>query len=120
MLLGWLLRGRRAARRADALVRRVLSESERNELRKQGFLEVRSQLVQGRKYRISAGDAPVASLEPDGRVLYFCLQPATPIPRKELVVVHKLLLEADEAAYRQRANRVGRAMGRGFGRRLLG
>jgi hypothetical protein len=35
-------------------------------------------------------------------------------------VIHKLLLEADEAAYWAKANRVGRAMGRGFGRRLLG
>jgi hypothetical protein len=119
VLLGWLRRSRHAARRADALVRRVLSDAEQAELHKQGFLELASQTVPGRKYRIPAGDAPVASLEPDGRVVYLCLQPVRPIPRKELVLVHKLLLEADEAGYWQRANRVGRAMGRGFGRRLL-
>jgi hypothetical protein len=30
------------------------------------------------------------------------------------------MLEGAEAEYWQQANRVGRAMGRGFGRRLLG
>jgi hypothetical protein len=98
----------------------VLSDAEYAELRKQGFVEVASQLVGGRKYRIPANGSPVAVLEPNGRVVYLCLQPESPIPRKELVVVHKLLLEADEAGYWQRANRVGRAMGRGFGRCLLG
>jgi hypothetical protein len=119
VLFSWALRGRRAAQHADALVRRLLSDAEQAELRTQGFFEVASQMVPGRKYRIPAGSAPVASLEPDGRVVYLCLQPACPLPRKELVVVHKLLLEADEAGYWQHANRVGRAMGRGFGRSLL-
>jgi len=35
------------------------------------------------------------------------------------VVVQKLLLEGAEEEYWRRANRVGRALGRGFGRRLL-
>lgn len=89
-------------------------------LRRTGFLEIRSQLVQGRRYRIPPRGAPIASLEPDGRVIYLCLQPETPVPREELVVLHKLMLEAAEASYWERANQVGRPMGRGFGRRLLG
>ena len=59
-------------------------------------------------------------LEPDGRLVYLCLQPAQPVPRRELLVIQKLLLEGDEEAFWQQANRVGRALGRGFGRRLLG
>lgn len=119
MLLGWLRR-RRAGERAEALVGRVLSEEDRARLRRDGFLEVPSQLVRGRRYRIPAGGSPVAVLEPDGRVGYLCLQPESDIPRAELVVIHKLLLEGAEADYWQRANRVGRPMGRGAGRRLLG
>ena len=119
MLFAWL-RERAAARRADALVRRMLSDDERLSLRRTGFLEMPSRLVRGRKYRIPVGASPVAVLEPDGRVVYLCLQPESAVPRSELVVIHELLLEAAEAEYWQRANRVGRPMGRGFGRRLLG
>jgi hypothetical protein len=116
----WLFRRTDAGRRAEALVRRVLSDAERAQLRRDGFLEIRSGLVAGRRYRIPRRGSPVASLEPDGRVVYLCLQPSTPVAESELIVVHKLLLEGAEADYWQRANRVGRAMGRGFGRRLLG
>jgi hypothetical protein len=113
-------RGRDAARRADALVRRVLSPQEYADLRRQGFFEIPSRIAPGRVYSIPLRGSPVAVLEPDGRLVYLCLQPVEPIPARELVVIDKLLLEADEAAYWQRANRVGRAIGRGFGRGLLG
>ena len=111
---------RRASRRAEDLVRHVLSDREYAQLRRESFLEVRSRRVPGRRYRIPAGGSPVAALEPDGRLLYLCLQPALPVPRQELLVIQKLLLEGDEDAFWQRANRVGRALGRGIGRRLLG
>jgi hypothetical protein len=114
----WTAR-REVKRRAQALVRQVLSEREYAELRREGFLQVASQAHPGRTYRIPAGGSPVAALEPDGRVVYLCLQPAEPIPREEIVVVQKLLLEGAEEEYWRRANRVGRALGRGFGRRLL-
>jgi hypothetical protein len=119
LLAAWL-KQRQASRRADAVVRSILSEAERLQLRQTGFLEVRSRLVPGRKYRIPASGSPVATLEPNGRVIYLCLQPESEIPRGELVVLHKLMLEGAEAEYWQQANRVGRAMGRGPGRRLLG
>jgi hypothetical protein len=110
---------REVRRRARALVRQVLSEREYAELRREGFVQVASRAHPGRTYRIPAGGSPVAALEPDGRVVYLCLQPAEPIPREEIVVVQKLLLEGAEDEYWRRANRVGRALGRGFGRRLL-
>jgi hypothetical protein len=110
---------REVRRRAQALVRQVLSEGEYAELRREGFLQLPSRSQPGRVYRIPAGGSPVAALEPDGRVVYLCLQPAEPIPREELVVVQKVLLEGAEEEYWRRANRVGRALGRGFGRRLL-
>jgi hypothetical protein len=119
MLREWL-RQRQASRRAEVVARRVLSDNERLELRHTGFLEVASGLAPGRRYRIPPSGSPVAVLEPDGRVVYLCLQPEAPVPRPELVVLHKLMLEAAEAEYWQHANRVGRPMGRGPGRRLLG
>lgn len=119
-MFDWLFRGRRVARRAEALVRRVLTPEESAQLQRDGFLEVRSSRVEGRRYRVPRrGGAPVAVLEPDGRVLYLCLQPATPVAEPELVLLHKLMLEGAEDEYWRRANRVGRIMGRGFGRRLL-
>ena len=39
-MLDWIRRRREAAHRADALVQRVLSEAERAQLRRNGFLEV--------------------------------------------------------------------------------
>ena len=119
MFLGWIRRRRIANRRAEALVRQLLTDDERTQLRREGFLEVRSQEVSGRTYRIPRRGAPVAVLEPDGHVKYLCLQPETPVAPPELVVVHKLMLEGAEREYWQKANRVGRPMGRGFGRRLL-
>src|SRR5262252_224981 len=119
MFLGWLRRRRMAARRAEALVRHILSEAEHAQLRRDGFLEVRSPSVSGRRYRIPRRGAPVAVLEPSGRVVYLCLQPDAPVAPEELLLVHKLLLEGAEDEYWQRANRVGRPMGRGVGRRLL-
>jgi hypothetical protein len=117
--LAWLRRRHEAKRRAEALVRRVLSETEQVQMRREGFLEVPSQIVSGRMYRIPRRGSPVAVLEPDGHVKYLCLQPETPVAGPELVVVHKLLLEGAERDYWRRANRVGRPMGGGFGRRLL-
>jgi hypothetical protein len=111
---------RQASRRADLLVRQVLSASEFAQLRREGFIEVPSRISPGRRYWIPAGGSPVAALEPDGRLVYLCLQPAQPVPRQELVVIHKLLLEGAEDEFWRRANQVGRALGRGFGRRLLG
>jgi hypothetical protein len=118
-VLDWWQSRLAAQRRADELVRRALSDAERRQLEQTGFLEVRSGLVPGRRYRIPACGAPIAVLEPDGRLVYLCLQPSTPVARQELVVVHKLLLEGAEADYWVRANRVGRIIGRGFGRPLL-
>jgi hypothetical protein len=120
VFLGWLRQRHVAHRRAEALVRHVLSEAEQAQLRREGFVEVHSHEVSGRTYRIPRRGSPVAVLEPDGHVKYLCLQPETPVAFPELVLVHKLMLEGAVADYWRKANRIGRPMGRGFGRRLLG
>ena len=101
-MLGWRtpaawwrgrLAERRARRRAEDLVRHMLSDGEYAQLCREGFIELRSRRVPGRRYRIPAGGSPVAALEPDGRLVYLCLQPVLPVPRQELLVIQKLLLE---------------------------
>ena len=120
LVLDWLFTPRAARRRAEAMLQRLLSDDERAQLQHDGFLEVRSRRVIGRRYRIPRrAGAPVAVLEPDGRVLYLCLQPAEPVAETEVVLLHKLMLEGAEDDYWRRANRVGRIMGRGMGRHLL-
>jgi hypothetical protein len=116
----WFRPAHAANRRAEALVRRLLSTEEQAQLRRDGFLDVPSQQVSGRTYRIPRRGSPVAVLEPDGHVKYLCLQPEMPVASPELVLVHKLLLEGAEQEYWDKANRVGRPMGRGFGHRMLG
>jgi hypothetical protein len=116
----WLFARRAARRRAEAMLERLLTDDERAQLQHDGFLEVPSQKLTGRRYRIPRrAGAPVAVLEPDGRVLYLCLQPAAPVAEQEVVLLHKLMLEGAEDDYWRRANRVGRIMGRGMGRHLL-
>jgi len=116
----WLFGRRATRRRAEAMLQRLLTEGERAQLQRDGFLEVPSRGVAGRRYRVPRrGGAPVAVLEPDGRVLYLCLQPVAPVPEQEVVLLHKLMLEGAEDEYWRRANRVGRVMGRGMGRHLL-
>jgi len=119
-MLGWFGKRHAAGRRAETLLQRWLTDAERAQLRRDGFLEIQSPSVSGRRYRIPRRGSPVAVLEPSGRVIYLCLQPETPVAPDELVLVHKLMLEGAENEYWERANWVGRVMGRGIGRRLLG
>lgn len=92
--------------RAERLVQAVLSERERRQLKEQGYLEVPSRLQSGRLYRIPARPGLVEQVDPNGRRRLLCLVPMDPIPDPEVVLVHKLWLEADEAQYLRLANRI--------------
>lgn len=95
-----------AARRAEALVRELLSSSEYAQLEREGYLEVASRVRPDRVYRIRAGNAPVVVVEHGRPIARLCLQPVRPIAAQEMVVVHKVLLEAAEEDYWRRANLV--------------
>ena len=97
---------RRAARRAEALVRELLSPSEYAQLERWGYLEVVSRARPGRVYRVRASRAPVVVVENGTPVARLCLQPVRTIAVQEMVLVHKVLLEAAEDDYWRRANRV--------------
>jgi hypothetical protein len=97
---------RRADRRADLLVRELLTPIEFDQLRVQGYLDVRSRLTTGRIYRIPAQPGFVTVIDWGRKELLLCAQPTRTIPAAEYVLVHKMLLEGAEEDYWKRANRL--------------
>ncbi|HEV2457453.1 MAG TPA: hypothetical protein VGS80_03745, partial [Ktedonobacterales bacterium] len=93
---------------AEAHAREVLSalltEVEYQQLSAQGYIEVQSRSRAERTYRIPASGGQVLMLESGKEVLRLCLQPTTMLPRGDVVLTHKLLLEADEEQYLRTAN----------------
>ncbi len=98
------LSGMRAERRAEAVVRDLLTADEFSLLRQQGFLDVLSSGTPGRVYRIPARPGTVTVMDGNEVTMRMCLVPGEAIPATEWVVVHKLLLEAAEDDYLQLAN----------------
>jgi hypothetical protein len=100
-----------AERAAEALLHRLLTDSEYDTLSRNGFLDVPSQEYPGRIYRIPRGPGQVLVVE-RGRVLErLCVQPASMgLPEADVVLMHKLLLEADERRYLMTANHFPRAI----------
>jgi DNA-binding response OmpR family regulator len=89
---------------ARELLRTLLTDEEYRQLTACGYMEVRSQSRAERTYRISAAGGMVRVLENGREVLRLCLQPATPLPHGDVILMHKLLLEADEVKYLRTAN----------------
>lgn len=100
-----------AERAAEALLRQILSDHEYDALSRNGFLDVPSRDYPGRVYRIPRGPGQVLVVE-RGRVQErLCLQPAAMgLPEADVVIMHKLLLEADERRYLTTANHFPRAI----------
>ena len=95
----------RADRRADRLVRELLTPGELAQLEERGYLEVPSRATPGRCYRVPARPGLVTVMEAGRPVVRLCLHPARTLPEGEHVIAHKLLLEGAEAEYWRLANR---------------
>jgi hypothetical protein len=93
-----------AESRAKALLREMLSENQYQQLVKFGYLEVPSPGYDSRIYRIPGSGGLVKVYERGCPVMELCLQPAEPLPDGDVVVMHKLMIEANEQEYLQRAN----------------
>ena len=91
--------------RAQALLREVLSEEERHLLYDTGFLDVPSASDARRTYQIPLNGGRVRVREGAEVIMELCVQPTSPLPPLDLVILHKLLLETDEAAYLAVANK---------------
>ena len=97
---------------ARELLRALLTDEEYRQLSACGYIEVRSQSRAERTYRIPAAGGMVRMLEGGKEVLRLCLQPTTMLPRSDVLLLHKLLLEADEEKYLRTANHFTPAGGR--------
>jgi hypothetical protein len=93
-----------AESRAKALLREMLTENQYQQLIKFGYLEVPSPSIEYRVYRIPGSGGLVKVFERGSAVMELCLQPAEPLPDGDVVVMHKLMIEANEQEYLQKAN----------------
>ena len=105
-----------AEARADRLLRDVLTPGEYAQLVARGYLEVPSRSRPGRTYRIPSTGGPVLVREKGAASVRLCLQPKAWLPGREVVLVHKLLLEGAETEYWRRANVFPAAAMRGWSR----
>jgi len=93
-----------ADEQAKTLLRELLSEKQYLQLRKFGYLEVVSPSIDQRIYRIPADGGMVQVYECGHAIIELCLQPAEPLPESDVVLMHKLMIEANEQEYLQKAN----------------
>jgi hypothetical protein len=96
---------REAQERAEQLLRDVLSEDEYRQLNRRGYLEVESRTRPRRVYRIPRHQGQVKVYEGGVPIMALCVQPVDPLPDGDVVMMHKLWIEANEEEYLRIANR---------------
>jgi hypothetical protein len=98
--------GRPAAkRRADELLGGVLTPDQYSHLMQRGHLDIASPSDPDRIYRVPKGPGRVQVREKGKLTMWLCLQPLERVPEADLLVMHKLMIEADEETYLRKANR---------------
>lgn len=96
---------RLAEQRAKALLRQILGAEEYDRLLKRGYLEISSPSFNGRVYRIPYFQGMVEVLENGISTMRLCVVPLRWVPDPDVVLIHKLMIEGDEARYLRAANR---------------
>jgi len=104
-----------AKHRAEMLLRSSITDEQYHQLVDRGYLEIRSRLYPGYLYRIPRTQQRVqiyetgqASAVPYARKLAeLCVVPCDTVPDADMVLAHKLMIEADEQSYLSIANRIG-------------
>jgi hypothetical protein len=102
--LEWL----EANRRANELLHSVLTSEQYRQLTRNGYLDIPSPRDPGRIYRVPQAQGLVGVIEQGRREMSLCLQPLEWVPDADMVVMHKLMIEADEETYLQTANKLPR------------
>ena len=91
--------------RAHALLKLVLSSDEYAQITLSGYLEIASPNEPNRTYRIPRGPGFVRLFEYGVAIADLCVQPIESLPPDDVVVMHKLMIEANEREYLATANR---------------
>jgi hypothetical protein len=91
--------------RAKVLLRQLVGEAEYERLVKRGYLEITSPSIPGRIYRVPYFQGMVDVIEDGVSTMRLCVVPTRWVPDPDVVIIHKLLIEGDEARYLRVANR---------------
>ena len=106
LVLFWWFNAR-ADRQARRLLRAVLTQEQYRQLIKRGYIDIRSPNAPQRFYRVPQVPGVVHMIENGRLQANLCLQPFDQVPDADFVVIHKLMIEADEQTYLQKANVIG-------------
>jgi hypothetical protein len=107
-----MVRGRREAwqahLRASRLTRRMLGYAAYQQLRRDGFLPVKSTIHPNRTYQVPLRTTPsgarILVLEGERPIGGLCLRPREPLPDPEEALTHILAIRTNERAWLERAN----------------
>lgn len=94
-----------AERRASGLLRDILTPDQFRQLIWHGYLEIPSPTEPRRVYRVPRTKGYVQVFENGRAIMRLCLQPVEYLPDADVVVLHKLMIEANEESYLQKANK---------------
>jgi hypothetical protein len=94
-----------AKRRAEELLRSTLTAEQYRQLTRLGYIDIRSLRDYERIYRVPRGPGLVRVIEKGKETASLCLHPLERVPDADTVVIHTLMIEADEETYLQKANR---------------
>jgi hypothetical protein len=95
----------RSERRAADLLRAVLTPEQLRQLLWRGYLELPSPTKPQRVYRVPKSRGYVQVIDNGRTIMRLCLQPVECLPDADIVVLHKLMIEANEETYLQKANK---------------
>ncbi len=96
----------RSSQRANELLRSALSSEQYSQLTQYGYLDITSPRDPGCIYRVPKVPGLVQVIEKGRQAASLCLQPLEQVPDADIVVIHKLMIEADEETYLQTANKL--------------
>jgi len=93
-----------AERRAELLLSEILRPEEYRQLKRKGYLDIPSPSRPHRTYRVPRSRDQVRVYEEGRLIERLCIQSIEPVPYADVVVMHKLMIEANEDEYLRVAN----------------
>lgn len=94
-----------AKRRAGELLSAVLTPEQYGQMIQRDHIDIPSPRVSERIYRVPKSPGRVQVRDKGILTMWLCVQPSERVPEADILVMHKLMIEADEETYLQKANR---------------